>query len=83
MLSLADGNPGAMTALLEIKELCTDEEYTKCFGFLHYHKIKGSNIYLIWNDLCSRDSSKFKQYLLESNFNDSQNRKSIRPMFEW
>lgn len=77
MISLADGNPGALTALLEIKEESTDKEFTKCCGFLHYHKLRGANIYLIWNDLCDRNNSKFKQYLLESNFNDSEMSRSL------
>jgi len=61
---LSDGNPGAMTALVT---LSSDAERIdpQSFGgplspLLHFdsYGIYGSDIYILWSDICNKDSSK-------------------------
>lgn len=62
---LSEGNPGAATCLVSLYK---DESKTRHITFLDvlllmdHYRIYGSQIYIIWNDLCKRDS--FKTYIL-------------------
>jgi hypothetical protein len=50
---LTEGNPGAMAALCELNTISYSYlEYLENFG------IKGTDIYILWNDICDRDTKK-------------------------
>lgn len=54
ILQLSEGNPGALTACLEIlKE--TSIEAISVFLTLDYMELYGSHLYMLWNDCCDRN----------------------------
>ena len=70
IVSLADGNPGAATFLVECLKT---ENFIKGISiFLKIEScpsLKGSNLYILWNDLADRDIDKVVR-LCESCPND-------------
>lgn len=62
---LSEGNPGAITALMEACTKSPDIDPESAFGVfaplisLDTYGIYGSEIYILWNDKCQRDVRKF------------------------
>jgi hypothetical protein len=65
MVKMAEGNPGAATALMEITanaEAIDPESALKWLGplvTLDSYGLYGSEIYIIWNDICQRNTRNF------------------------
>lgn len=63
-VKMSEGNPGALTALMELSKLTPEIDPQSAFGpysallSLDSYGIYGANIYIIWNDKCNRDSHK-------------------------
>jgi len=61
---MSDGNPGAITALIDLSlsspEIDPQSEFGGIGPFFSFdlYEIYGSDIYIIWNDKCGRDSRK-------------------------
>jgi hypothetical protein len=67
MVKMAEGNPGAMTALMELGEASAKVDPQSAFASMgpigvalsfDTHGIYGSSIYIIWSDKCGRDARK-------------------------
>lgn len=67
MVKMSEGNPGAMTALMEIGEASPKIDPQSAFSSMgplgpalsfDTHGIYGSSIYVIWSDKCGRDARK-------------------------
>jgi hypothetical protein len=62
VVKLADGNPGAITALFEIMKaapIVDPQSVMRELGVLlsfDTHGIYGASIYILWNDVCKRDA---------------------------
>ena len=57
--TLSEGNPGALSALARIE----DKDFDRVVNFFNIYHVYGWKIYVLWNDLCSRDTNKFIQLL--------------------
>lgn len=64
LAKMSQGNPGALTAMMDMmkyaKEVDPDsafEEYTPILNLKSF-EIFGTDIYVLWNDLCDRNSAK-------------------------
>ena len=63
-IKLSDGNPGAMTALMDVYRSVEQVDPYAVMGIITYilHidrlEIYGTDIYVLWNDICDRDASK-------------------------
>jgi hypothetical protein len=56
--NLAKGNPGSMTALLEVLQ-CPDPRKSVLIGYLSSdEELMGTPAYVLWNDLADRDVSR-------------------------
>ena len=59
IMKLADGNPGAMSALFELLNTkCDPDNFMGGLGnllSLDTHMIYGSDIYVLYSDLCNKD----------------------------
>lgn len=86
MLStMSEGNPGALICMMELLE----NDPMAILDILYFDSmgIYGSKIYMIWNDCCGRDMSKFKetiQYLRsgavsEEEIHENLNRVRAKP----
>lgn len=64
LAKLAEGNIGALTAMMEMCKISEDVDPDSCWGLysslidLDSFGIYGSDIYILWNDICNRDSIK-------------------------
>lgn len=60
-LEWAKGNPGAMSFLMELNR--QDEETVKVITecLVRNYKIRGTNLYVLYSDLCNRDLEKVKE----------------------
>lgn len=64
IIKMTDGNPGAISALIELSNEVTDIDPDNDFGpfgpalSFDTYEIYGSSIYVIWNDKCFRESRK-------------------------
>lgn len=57
LLKLADGNPGALQFLLAIAgRMDIDVRYSKALAIAEILNIRGSNLYILWNDICERNT---------------------------
>lgn len=81
MIDLAAGNPGALTCIMELEQLSTSEECWEIKCFFKNHKFQGPTIYLLWNDLCDRNTEKLKVFILEASFYDNGNAKKNKFSF--
>ena len=62
ILSYAQGNPGALEFLVKlINPKNMDYLIPITFKLEECKTIRGTNLYVLWNDLCSRDISKVFQ----------------------
>lgn len=65
LMKMADGNPGAITALMDIMQgsYAIDPGYMMggmgAIMMLDAWGIYGTNIYILWNDKCDRDLRRF------------------------
>ncbi|QVK17734.1 hypothetical protein KHQ81_12915 [Mycoplasmatota bacterium] len=57
LFKISKGNPGALTALMEISQKTTFECVSLLEQFIKL-KIYGSELYMLWNDSCDRDTDK-------------------------
>jgi hypothetical protein len=64
VIKLSEGNPGAITALMQLSGNYEDIDPDSAFGPISpmisfdSYDVYGSEIYIIWNDKCNRDSYK-------------------------
>jgi len=60
-LEWAKGNPGAMSFLMELnrQDEETVKEITECL--VRNYKIRGTNLYVLWSDLCDREMQKVRE----------------------
>lgn len=59
VFSYSQGNPGAMTVVtLILKAAAKDLAYMQCLDMFDKLKLKGSKLYMLWNDCCNRDIDK-------------------------
>lgn len=64
IVSMSDGNPGAVVAIMEIMRAHDDIDPQACMGYmgaimeLDMWGIYGSDIYVLFNDKCGRDVRK-------------------------
>jgi len=61
LYEMSEGNPGAIDCMIRL--LKHDEEAIFYIMFLDNMEIYGSKIYMIWNDCCNRDMTKFVETL--------------------
>ena len=67
LMKMADGNPGAATALVELTKSDIDDD--NIFGFvgvimqLDSYGIYGTDIYILWSDICKRSIVRFQAVL--------------------
>jgi hypothetical protein len=65
IMKLSDGNPGAITSLVNIVKELKIIDKDSAFGnigpliSLDSYKIYGTNIYILYNDKCNQDNRKF------------------------
>lgn len=63
MVKMSDGNPGALTAMVSILQdgaRIDPDDFFKGMGtLLHFDSadIYGSDIYVLWNDVCARNTT--------------------------
>lgn len=64
VIKMCEGNPGAITALMEILKCAKQVDPDDFMGglgkilALDTLEIYGTNIYVLWNDICDRNTSK-------------------------
>jgi hypothetical protein len=59
IVEYSDGNPGAMTAMMEILNMHDKDKSDTIWNVLHECKsIRGTNMHVLWSDLCNRDANK-------------------------
>lgn len=59
LITMSEGNPGAQTCMMEM--LQTDPMARLDILYFDSMGIYGSKIYMLWNDCCGRDMSKFEE----------------------
>ena len=57
----SQGNPGALSFLVQLSRQDEETIQVICECLEINYKIRGSNIYVLWSDLCGRDMEKVKQ----------------------
>ena len=57
IIEWADGNPGAMTFLMQLLGHDNAHELTLMMNTLKVSQIRGTDLYVLWSDLCDRDIS--------------------------
>lgn len=69
LIKMAEGNPGAIAALSDVCQKAEGIDPQSAFGplapvlSLDTHGIYGSSIYVLWNDVCSRDARRMLMLL--------------------
>lgn len=58
VMRMAAGNPGAMNCLIGMINQCEPEITQDIFTTLAELDIKGTDIYVLWSDLCDKDYTK-------------------------
>ena len=58
----SQGNPGCLLMLIEIIEH-HQNAFFDVVDILTEHDIRGSRAYMLWNDICERDTSKLISYV--------------------
>ncbi|MBE5812584.1 MAG: hypothetical protein E7314_02915 [Clostridiales bacterium] len=59
LITMCDGNPGALTCMMQM--LQSDPLALFDILFFDTMEIYGEKIYMLWNDCCGRDMTKFKE----------------------
>jgi len=57
IVNLSQGNPGAMTFLMDLANN-VDGNSVVIFSTLQKTSIRGTDIYVLWSDLCNKDRNK-------------------------
>lgn len=72
IMFLVDGNPGALSFIIEASRLPPQmQDYAAtAFSRMHYAGIKGSQLYMIWNDCCHRNTNTAIKVLLERSIDE-------------
>jgi len=68
IFTMSDGNPGAITCMLEMFQSSTTAQQD--ILFFDSMEIYGSKIYMLWNDCCGRDMAKLAQTIQYLKFNN-------------
>ena len=74
LIKMANGNPGAISAMVSMIENGKTIDPDSIFGplgaiiSLDIYKIYGTDIYILWNDICEKDISKVLMLLRATNF---------------
>lgn len=59
LTKLAGGNPGAITFLLDIVKILNKDDACMVYDkIIQSESLRGTNIYILWNDLAERDMKK-------------------------
>lgn len=56
IVSLSKGNPGALTAMCRLYDI-----FPEGIDMIQNSSLRGSEIYLLWNDVCNRDDQRFAE----------------------
>lgn len=61
IIKLSDGNPGALTAMMELMK-----QKNNVFNILALDSfgIYGTDIYILWSDICDRDTEKMEAVII-------------------
>lgn len=62
VVKMCDGNPGAMTVLIELMQ---KKDFPSILS-LDSHEIYGTDIYVLWNDICNRNLDHLRAVLMAS-----------------
>lgn len=62
VVKMCDGNPGAMTVLMELMK---KKDFPSILS-LDSHEIYGTDIYVLWNDICDRNLDHLRAVLAAS-----------------
>ena len=72
IMAVAEGNPGAMSAMLEIGEAFKRDDPQNPLNpvmapsIFDSFEIYGTDAYVLWNDICDRDADKAMKVLMET-----------------
>lgn len=79
IFKLSEGNPGAVTAIVQLCESCSYEEFLTYLIFFDDYEIYGSKIYMLWNDCCDRDLNKLIETIsyIRANLNREEVHKNL------
>ena len=61
--SLSDGNLGAATAMMDMRKAAPREAWPMCMMTMMALDIRGTELYLLYNDVCNRDALALARYL--------------------
>ena len=84
VIELSKGNPGAMTCLMGLN----NEQSSNIISIVEKNNIVGTDIYIIWSDLCGKDNAKMEHLCLNcpedilkdaANRQDYSGRKLVEP----
>ena len=72
IMYLVDGNPGALSFIIEAAHLPPQmQDYAStAFARMRYADIKGSQLYMIWEDCCHRNTNTAIKVLLEKSIDE-------------
>ncbi|MFL9844717.1 hypothetical protein [Flavobacterium rhizosphaerae] len=68
IIEFSKGNPGAMAFLMELANIGKTYPETAQFAFFKINDLKslrGTNLYVLWSDLCGKDMDKVVHLLRE------------------
>lgn len=68
-IRMCDGNPGCLTFMVEASHV-DDRKATWAFDRMCYLGIKGSKLYMLWNDCCDRDTAFALRIMLNNSADD-------------
>ena len=85
LVKMVEGNPGAITVLLEFLKRNPD------LGLIHILKlddlgIYGSHIWMLWKDVCGQDAPKFDDMLINNKAEETIRQKKFEDIYfakEW
>lgn len=63
LVTIADGNPGALSAIMDLRDKVPDVAWQMCMMTVMALDIKGTQLYLLYNDVCKRDALAMARYL--------------------
>lgn len=55
VMEWSQGNPGAMTFLLELISVANGETLTTIEKITEMKTLRGTNLYVLWSDICDKD----------------------------
>ena len=66
---LCEGNPGALTFMGQAYSI-NPFKAENAFQRMQDNKIRGSKLYMLWNDCCDRDTNKAVEIMLNNDIDD-------------